>query len=243
MSLAPTHFETTLDDVAEAGAGAGLAHLARVSNLYLKRTADIIGALAGLLMLAPLFLVVAALVKINDPGGPVFYKQGRIGRANRTIGVLKFRSMDWDYSTGPTRPYKTASEAFAAMGRPDLSAEFELEQKVADDPRVSPLGRFLRRTSLDELPQLINALMGELSLVGPRPIIPQELERYGAHAATYLSVKPGITGLWQISGRSQTGYDERVRLDVHYVENWKFWTDVHILARTFSTVLSRRGAY
>jgi hypothetical protein len=112
--------------------------------------------------------------------------------------------MRWQYSTGPDRPYKTAQEAFVAMGRPDLCAEFEVAQKVADDPRVSPLGALLRRTSLDELPQLVNALLGDLSLVGPRPIVSQELDRYGEHGPTFLTAKPGITGLWQVSGRSDT---------------------------------------
>ena len=210
---------------------------------FLKRMMDVVGAAFALLVLAPVFLAVAALIKISDPAGPVFYKQNRVGRAGRAIGVLKFRSMKWQYSTGPNRPYQTAVEAFQAMGRPDLCAEFELEQKVADDPRVSGLGRFLRKSSLDELPQLVNALRGELSLVGPRPIITPELERYGKQGATYLSVKPGITGLWQVSGRSETGYDERVRLDVQYVNNWKLALDLAILVKTVRTVLVREGAY
>jgi exopolysaccharide production protein ExoY len=210
---------------------------------FLKRMIDVVGAAFALLVLAPVFLAVAALIKISDPAGPVFYKQNRVGRAGRAIGVLKFRSMKWQYSTGPNRPYQTAAEAFQAMGRPDLCAEFELEQKVADDPRVSGLGHFLRKSSLDELPQLVNALRGELSLVGPRPIITPELERYGKEGATYLSVKPGITGLWQVSGRSETGYDERVRLDVQYVNNWKLALDLAILVKTVRTVLVREGAY
>lgn len=228
--LSSSHTESTGAEVIEA------------LDLFLKRTLDVVGALVGLLLLAPLFIAVAAMVKISDPTGPIFYKQSRVGLAKRSIGVLKFRSMKWEFSTGPHRPYKTATEAFDAMGRPDLSAEFELQQKVADDPRVSPLGRFLRRTSLDELPQLVNALMGDLSLVGPRPIINQELERYGSHGTTYLSVKPGITGLWQVSGRSETGYDERVRLDVLYVHNRSLMLDLSILAKTVITVLARKGA-
>ncbi|MGI3783522.1 MAG: sugar transferase, partial [Janthinobacterium lividum] len=135
-----------------------------------KRFIDVVGSLIGLLLLAPLFLTVAALVKITDPAGPVLYRQQRLGRGGRAIGVFKFRSMLWEYSTGANRPYKTAEEAFIAMGREDLVEEFVHEQKVADDPRVSNLGKFLRRTSLDELPQLFNSLLGHLSLVGPRPI-------------------------------------------------------------------------
>ncbi len=208
-----------------------------------KRVVDVVGSLVGLILLAPLFLTVAALVKITDPTGPVLYRQQRLGRGGRAIGVFKFRSMLWEYSTGATRPYKTAEEAFVAMGREDLVEEFALEQKVADDPRVSNLGKFLRRTSLDELPQLINSLLGHLSLVGPRPITPAELDRYGVHQRSFLALKPGITGLWQVSGRSDVGYDQRVKLDVFYAENWSTLLDVTILARTLTTVAARRGAY
>ena len=217
--------------------------VASPSSAFAKRIIDVVGATIALLVFAPLILAIAAMIKITDPTGPVFYKQNRVGRSGRAIGVLKFRSMKWEYSTGPTRPFKTAVEAFTAMGRPDLCAEFELEQKVADDPRVSALGQFLRRTSLDELPQLINAFLGHLSLVGPRPIITPELERYGSQRARYLSVKPGITGLWQVSGRSETGYDERVRLDVQYITNWKLTLDLAIMLKTVRTVLAREGAY
>lgn len=140
----------------------------------LKRALDLAGSLAGLVVLAPVFVLVALLVKVTDPAGPVFYRQNRLGLGGRGIGVLKFRTMRWEYSTGPDRPYQTAEQAFVAMGRADLVAEFALTQKVEDDPRVSRLGALLRRTSLDELPQLVNVLLGHLSLVGPRPITPQE---------------------------------------------------------------------
>lgn len=216
--------------------------IASPSSLFVKRTMDVLGALVALVLLAPLIVAVAAAVKLSDPTGPVIYKQKRLGRGGRMIEVLKFRSMSWAYSTGEGRPYRTAIEAFEAMGRLDLVEEFRAEQKVADDPRVSALGHFLRRSSLDELPQIFNALLGDLSLVGPRPIITEELERYGEQGATYLSVKPGITGLWQVSGRSDTGYDERVRLDVHYVTNWRLALDLLILVRTVTTVLARQGA-
>jgi lipopolysaccharide/colanic/teichoic acid biosynthesis glycosyltransferase len=155
---------------------------------------------------------------------------------------LKFRSMNWTYSTGPDRPHKTAGQAFTAMGRPDLCAEFELHQKVGQDPRVSRVGNFLRSTSLDELPQLINVIAGDLSLVGPRPITAGELERYGGQHATFLALKPGITGLWQVSGRSETTYTKRVDLDVFYIEHWSLGLDLRILCRTLRTVTARRGA-
>jgi exopolysaccharide production protein ExoY len=212
------------------------------ASRFVKRAADIMGASVALFLLAPVFLVVALLVKASEPAGPVFYRQDRVGRGGRAVGVLKFRSMSWAYSTGPNRPYKSAAEAFEAMGRPELVSEFEREQKVADDPRISRLGRFLRGSSLDELPQLVNALLGQLSLVGPRPVVPAELERYGAHAHRYLAVKPGITGLWQVSGRSNTGYADRVRLDVRYVTEWKLTLDLVILVKTIRTVLVREGA-
>jgi len=218
------------------------SRLAAPAGSTAKRALDLFGAAVALLLLAPVFLLVALLVKVSDPAGPVFYRQNRVGRFGQSVGVLKFRSMKWEYSTGPTRPYATAAEAFLAMGRPDLVAEFEIEQKVANDPRISRLGHFLRSSSLDELPQLVNALVGDLSLVGPRPIIPAELERYGDQADLYLAVKPGITGLWQVSGRSNTGYDERVRLDVRYVTEWKLSLDLMILVKTVRTVLVREGA-
>ena len=208
-----------------------------------KRLFDLIGSMLGLIVLSPLFLLVAALVKVTDPAGPVLYRQQRLGKGGRMIGVYKFRSMLWEYSTGADRPYKTAEEAFIAMGRADLVEEFSINQKVENDPRVSPLGAFLRRTSLDELPQLLNSLLGHLSLVGPRPITPVELERYGAHRHSFLALKPGITGLWQVSGRSDVGYDQRVKLDVYYAEHWSAGLDLSILARTVKTVVARKGAY
>jgi exopolysaccharide production protein ExoY len=208
-----------------------------------KRIVDVVGAVTGLIVLAPLFLIVALLVKVGDPAGPVFYRQNRLGHLGRQIGVLKFRTMRWAYSTGPNRPYQTAQAAFIAMGREDLVAAFELTQKVADDPRVSPLGALLRRTSLDELPQLINVLLGHLSLVGPRPITAPELEKYGVHGDTFLTVKPGVTGLWQVSGRSDTTYDERVRLDLTYIRTWNAMLDLTILFRTVGVVLAQRGAH
>ena len=210
--------------------------------LSAKRLIDVAGATAGLLLLAPVLLVLVLVVKLHDPAGPVFYRQNRLGQGGKLIKVLKFRTMRWQYSTGPDRPYKTAQEAFVAMGREDLLEEFEVAQKVAEDPRVSPLGAFLRRTSLDELPQLLNALFGDLSLVGPRPIVQQELVRYGEHGETFLAAKPGITGLWQVSGRSETTYDERVRLDVSYVRNWNILLDLVILVRTVVVVAAKRGA-
>ena len=243
LNIAPNQLETYVDPRSTSRIADRLPAICRPVNLAVKRTVDLLGSVIALLILAPVMLAVALLVKATDPAGPVFYRQNRVGRDGRAIGVLKFRSMLWEYSTGPDRPYRTATEAFRAMGREDLCEEFEVAQKVADDPRVSALGRFLRKTSLDELPQLINVLLGHISLVGPRPVIPAELERYGKNDATYLAVKPGITGLWQVSGRSETGYDERVRLDVRYVMTWTLALDLLVMIKTVKTVLAREGAY
>jgi lipopolysaccharide/colanic/teichoic acid biosynthesis glycosyltransferase len=126
---------------------------------------------------------------------------------------------------------------------PELALEWERNQKLKDDPRVTRIGKFLRRTSLDELPQLWNVLKGEMSLVGPRPIIQEEVARYGDRFSLYTQVYPGLTGLWQVSGRNDTSYDERVRLDTYYVRNWSLWLDIYLLARTAGVVLAGRGAY
>jgi exopolysaccharide biosynthesis polyprenyl glycosylphosphotransferase len=208
----------------------------------LKRSLDFIGALTGLALLSPMFLAIYVVMKISD-NGPVIYRHRRLSRVGGELYIYKFRSMAWQYCTGPTRPYKTAQDALAAIGREDLIPEFERSQKLENDPRVTKLGSFLRRTSLDELPQLINVLKGEMSLVGPRPIIPAELEFYGDQSASFLALKPGITGLWQISGRSDLNYSERVKLDIYYVENWTLWLDIKILLRTLAVLLGRKGAY
>ena len=208
-----------------------------------KRVFDAVGSMLLLVVLSPLLLGLALAVKITDPSGPILYRQRRLGRGGREIGVLKFRSMRWRHCTGPGRQYANAIEVFEAIGRVELCEEFRLHHKVADDPRTTPVGRFMRRTSLDELPQLVNALRGELSLVGPRAITREELQRYGSQRASLLALKPGITGLWQVSGRSNTGYDERVKLDVHYVENWSISLDLRILAKTVVAVAGRDGAY
>lgn len=208
-----------------------------------KRSFDIIGSIALMIILSPVLLGLALMVKLTDPAGPALYSQDRIGRGGARLRVLKFRSMRWQYSTGPDRPYRHAPDAFAAMGREDLIDEFRAHHKVQNDPRITKVGRLLRRTSLDELPQLWNVLRGELSLIGPRPVTAEELVRYGAQRASFLALKPGITGLWQVSGRNDVSYDERVKLDVFYVENWSMKLDLTILAKTMTAVLAKKGAY
>jgi exopolysaccharide biosynthesis polyprenyl glycosylphosphotransferase len=208
-----------------------------------KRTFDVIGATLGIIALSPLLAFVAILIKLNDSTGPILYRHRRLSRNGKEVFVLKFRTMLWEYSTGQGRPYKTTEEALMATGGPELVKEFIRDQKVARDPRVTPFGSFLRKTSIDELPQLFNVLVGDMSLVGPRPIIPQELERYGQHGASFLALKPGATGLWQISGRSDLTYEDRVKLDIYYVENWSLQLDAKILFKTVFAIFRRRGAY
>lgn len=208
----------------------------------IKRAFDLTGAILGLILLSPIFLVIAITVRLTDDG-PIIYKHERLSRTGKTLGVYKFRSMYWKYSVGPNRPYKTATAALEAMGRTDLVAEFKANQKLTRDPRVMPVGKFLRRTSMDELPQLLNVLRGEMSLVGPRPILAEELPRYGKHSAVFMALKPGLTGLWQISGRNDIGYDERVKLDIYYVEHWSLLLDLKILFKTLSVVFNKGGAY
>jgi exopolysaccharide production protein ExoY len=208
-----------------------------------KRIFDLAGAILGIIVLSPLLVLVALLVKLRDPKGPILYRHRRLSRNGSIVEVLKFRTMLWRYCDGPDRPFKSAEETFAAMGRPDLVEEFKISQKVEHDPRVSRLGVFLRRSSLDELPQLFNVLLGHMSLVGPRPIVEDELDHYGEQSAIFLALKPGITGLWQISGRSDISYEDRVKLDIYYVENWNLLLDIKILFKTVMTILSGRGAY
>ena len=198
-----------------------------------KRALDIIGAGVGLLLLAPFFLIVALMVRAD--GGPAFFAHQRVGRGGKLFGCLKFRSMVID---------SQARLETLLANDPAARAEWEATRKLKNDPRITRIGRFLRSTSLDELPQLINVLRGEMSLVGPRPVQEAEIDRYyGASAAHYMAVRPGITGLWQVSGRSETSYESRVALDVAYVSRPSLLADFSILLRTPIAVLSRRGAH
>ena len=198
-----------------------------------KRALDIVGAGLGLVVLAPFFLIVAMMVRAD--GGPAFFAHQRVGRGGKLFGCLKFRSMVIDS--------QARLEALLAND-PAARAEWDATRKLKNDPRITRIGRFLRSTSLDELPQLINVLRGEMSLVGPRPVQEAEIDRYyGASAAHYMAVRPGITGLWQVSGRSETSYESRVALDVAYVSRPSLLADIAILLRTPVAVLSRRGAH
>ncbi|WIE76085.1 sugar transferase [Curtobacterium sp. MCSS17_007] len=194
-----------------------------------KRALDVIGAAVGLLLLAPVFAAVALAIRLDD-GGPVLFRQERIGRGGAPFRICKFRTMCID-----------AEDRVSELDALDEGAGPLF--KVRQDPRVTRVGAFLRRTSLDELPQLWNVLTGTMSLVGPRPALPREVAVYEDFADRRLLVTPGMTGLWQVSGRSDLDWAEGVRLDLHYVENWSFLHDVVILARTVPSVLRSRGAY
>lgn len=200
-----------------------------------KAIFDRAAALVLIILLTPLFLVLILLQKILNPG-PVFYISKRLSRFSQPVELIKFRSMRAEFGG------KDAADEFRAMGREDLAKEYEQNRKVDNDPRVTGFGRFLRDTSLDELPQIFNVLFGDLSLVGPRPILPQEAKFSPVKTALLHSVKSGVTGLWQVSGRSNLSFDERIELEIYYAQNWSFWLDIKILFKTAAVVFRRTGA-
>lgn len=205
-----------------------------------KSLSDYVFALLGLVILSPFFIIIGFIIKITD-GGKVFYRHERVGRDGKTIHVWKFRTMYSKYSTGSGFSNKTDAEILRELGDEKLAKEFAKEQKLKEDPRVTPVGRWLRKTSIDELPQLINVLRNELSLIGPRPVTKDELDRYGDAVPTFLLIKPGLTGLWQVSGRNDISYAERVKLDLYYIENWSALQDIRILIRTVGVLFFGKG--
>ena len=198
-----------------------------------KRGFDIIGAAAGILLLSPLLLMLAMLVKFSD-GGRVFYGHSRIGRNGKVFHCLKFRTM-----------VENGDQVLAAhfAKNPQSREEWLATRKLQNDPRVTRVGAVLRKLSLDELPQMFNILRGDMSIVGPRPVVKDELELYGAAADYYLKSRPGLTGLWQVSGRNDVSYSARVAFDRHYVENWSLVFDLKIIVKTVPAVFSSRGSY
>jgi exopolysaccharide biosynthesis polyprenyl glycosylphosphotransferase len=196
---------------------------------------DTIVSFVLLILLSPVLLCIIILQKLLNPG-PVFYVSNRLSRFSEPIRLIKFRSMSSRYGK------KDAAEEFEEMGRDDLAAEYRRHHKVENDPRITRFGKFLRDTSLDELPQLFNVLKGDLSLVGPRPILPQESKFNRNKSALLHSVKSGVTGLWQVSGRSNLSFDERIELELFYAQNWTFWLDMKILVKTVAVVLRKTGA-
>lgn len=212
-----------------------LIELQSKKSRFVKRSGDILFSLLVLSIGSPLFILIAFLVKLTSKG-PVFYVQQRVGRDYRSFGCIKYRTMRRDAD-------KILSKVLAES--PDLDEEFRNDFKLRNDPRITRLGRFLRRSSLDELPQFINVLRGDMSVVGPRPIVKAELPRYGDRMEEVLAVRPGLTGLWQVSGRNNLSYPERVDLDLRYSNRLNFTMDIRIILKTVGVILDPRdrGAY
>lgn len=202
-----------------------------IYNKYIKRGIDIFLSLISLIILSPIFCIIAIAIKL-DSKGPVFYKHKRIGKNGKIIYLYKFRSM-----------YTDSKERLEMLLKnPDIKREWEENFKLENDPRITKVGSFLRKTSLDELPQLLNILKGEMSIIGPRPVIDEELEKYGQNKDKFLSVTPGLTGWWACNGRSATTYEDRMKLELYYVENQSFVLDIKCFFKTITTVLNRQGA-
>ncbi len=201
-------------------------------GLFLKDVLDRVGAAIAIVLLSPVFLMIARAIRKD--GGPAMYGHTRIGKNGKPFNCLKFRSM-------VTNAHEMLHDLLE--NNPDMRKEYEETYKLKNDPRVTKIGKFLRKTSLDELPQLFNVLQGHMSLMGPRPIVEDEKKYYAEKINEYLSVRPGMTGLWQVSGRSDTGYGQRVYLDSWYVRNWSLWNDLIIFFKTILVVLKRKGAY
>ncbi|MFR2820026.1 sugar transferase [Clostridium sp.] len=208
-----------------------IGEVTRGTTFYLivKRTIDILGALIGLVLLSPIFLIVAIAIKL-DSKGPIIFGHNRKGLHGKDIKVYKFRTM-----------YENSQEIFNNFTK-EQKEEFYKNFKLENDPRVTKIGDFLRRTSIDELPQLINILNGSMSIVGPRPIVQKEIDLYGDYANKLFSVVPGLTGYWQANGRSDTTYEERIKMDMYYIDNRGFWLDFKIIIKTFGSVLKGEGA-
>ena len=197
--------------------------------LFVKRVTDILGALIGLILLSPIFLIVAIAIKL-DSKGPIIFGHTRKGIGGKDIKVYKFRTM-----------YENSKEIFDNFTE-EQKQEFYKNFKLDNDPRITKIGDFLRRSSIDELPQLINILNGSMSIVGPRPIVEKEIALYGEYAPKLFSVVPGLTGYWQANGRSDTTYQERIKMDMYYIDNRSLGLDLKIIFKTFSSVIKGEGA-
>ncbi len=210
-------------------------------SLVIKRMIDIAGSLFALILFSPLFVGIAVAIKLTSKG-PILFKQPRLGRYGTKFTFLKFRSMYFKSDAKIHRDY--VRQLISAKDSSPVDCQPRDVYKIKDDPRVTRIGKFIRKTSLDELPQFLNVLIGEMSLVGPRPPIPYEIESYDIwHRRRFLETKPGITGLWQVEGRSRVSFDEMVRLDLKYARIWSPWLDIKILLRTPMAVLRGDGAY
>ncbi len=206
----------------------------KVVYKFVKRFIDILGGLVGTVLLVPITLCIyLARIILKENDGPLFYEQLRYGKDGRKFRIYKFRSMCIDAD-------KKLKEYLAQND--DARKEFEENQKLKDDPRITKIGKFLRKTSIDELPQLINVLKGDMSLIGPRPVVDGEIEKYGNDKDKFLSVKPGITGYWAANGRSDTTYAERIDMELYYVDNISFKLDFKIFVKTILSVIKKEGA-
>ncbi len=207
----------------------------KLDSAFYKRVFDIIFSLTILIVFSPIYLILAGLIAISSPG-PIFYNQERVGKNFRHFECIKFRTM-----------VHNADEVLESMmrGSPQMRQEFEDNFKLKEDPRITLIGKFLRLTSLDEFPQFWNVLKGDMSVVGPRPLVPEELHKYGSKMSKVLTIKPGITGLWQVSGRNDIPYPQRVQIDVYYVKNNNWLLDLWIIFKTIGVVLfpHNNGAY
>lgn len=205
--------------------------LAKESILYsvTKRLIDIVGSLCGIILLSPLFLIVAILIKLEDPKGKVFFAQERNGKYPKTFKMYKFRSM-----------VHNAEELLKDLM--DRNEQTGPVFKINDDPRITKVGKFIRKTSIDELPQLFNVLKGDMSLVGPRPPIPHEVEQYNSYQMQRLAVKPGLTCIWQVSGRNNIGFDEWVEMDIEYIKTRNLWLDIKLIFKTVGVLLGDDNA-
>lgn len=201
----------------------------KIPYRIVKRTTDIILSLTSLVGLLPFFAIIALAIKL-DSKGPVFFKHTRIGKDGKIIKIYKFRTMVEN------------AEDLIKRFTPEQMKEYEENYKLSNDPRITKVGKFLRKTSLDELPQLINILKGDLAIVGPRPVVANELKKYGTNIRKFLSVTPGLTGYWAANGRSCTSYEQRMQMELFYIDNLSFKLDVKVFFKTVGAVLNRRGA-
>ena len=196
---------------------------------YIKRMMDVILATIALVVLSPIFLIIAIAIKIESKG-PVFFKHTRIGKNGKIIKLYKFRSMVIN------------AEELIKSFTPEQMKEYKENYKLTNDPRITKIGKFLRKTSLDELPQLLNIIKGDLSIIGPRPVVTDELEKYGANTEKFLSVTPGLTGYWAANGRSCTTYEQRMQMELYYIDNLSLKMDVKVFFKTIEAVIKREGA-
>lgn len=197
--------------------------------IKIKRIMDVVLALIGVILLLPVFAIIALAIKIESKG-PIFFKHTRIGKHGKIIKIYKFRSM------------VNNAEELIKNFTPEQMKEYKENYKLSNDPRITKVGKILRRASLDELPQLINIIKGDLSIIGPRPVVEEELKKYGDNAGKFLSITPGLTGYWAANGRSCTSYQQRMEMELFYVENVSLKLDLQIFFKTFEAVINRRGA-